>query len=72
MVCSFRHIFRRLRWLDNKPLAHLATLFYLAIWHGYHLGYFLLFASEFACMVAQEQVSHFFGAEQCVTWITTE
>ncbi|KAK6731048.1 hypothetical protein RB195_007485 [Necator americanus] len=50
------HILRRLRWLDSKPLAHLATLGYLAIWHGYHLGYFLLFGLEFACMVAQDQL----------------
>ncbi|CAI4229231.1 unnamed protein product [Auanema sp. JU1783] len=50
------HLFRRLRWLNSKPLAHVATLMYLAIWHGYHLGYFLLFLFEFACMVAQEQL----------------
>ncbi|KHJ85201.1 MBOAT family protein [Oesophagostomum dentatum] len=50
------HVLRRLRWLDSKPAAHLSTLAYLAIWHGYHLGYFLLFFLEFGCMVAQEQL----------------
>ncbi|RCN48445.1 MBOAT family protein [Ancylostoma caninum] len=50
------HILRRLRWLNNKPAAHLATLIYLAVWHGYHLGYFLIFTLEFGCMVAQEQL----------------
>ncbi|KAK6041735.1 MBOAT family protein [Cooperia oncophora] len=50
------HIFRRLRWLNSKPGAHLVTLLYLAIWHGYHLGYFLLFFFEFGCVMAQEQV----------------
>ncbi|RCN46331.1 MBOAT family protein [Ancylostoma caninum] len=50
------HIFRRLRWLGSKAGAHLTTLGYLAIWHGYHLGYFLLFFFEFGCMVAQEQL----------------
>jgi lysophospholipid acyltransferase 5 len=50
------HIFRRLRWLGNKYISQAITLFYLAVWHGYHLGYFMLFAYEFACVSAQEQV----------------
>ncbi|KAE9418196.1 hypothetical protein Angca_009004, partial [Angiostrongylus cantonensis] len=50
------HIMRRLRWLNSKPAAHIITLGYLAIWHGYHLGYFLLFGLEFGCMLAQEQL----------------
>jgi lysophospholipid acyltransferase 5 len=43
--------------LNNRFYSHFVTLFYLAVWHGYHLGYFLLFAFEFACMIAQENVS---------------
>jgi lysophospholipid acyltransferase 5 len=50
------HIFKRLRWLGNKYLSHLLTLIYLAVWHGYHLGYFILFFYEFTCVVAQEQL----------------
>uniref|UniRef100_F1L2G8 Lysophospholipid acyltransferase 5 n=1 Tax=Ascaris suum TaxID=6253 RepID=F1L2G8_ASCSU len=50
------HIFKRLRWLGNRNLSHIITLIYLAVWHGYHLGYFVLFAFEFACMLAQEQL----------------
>ncbi|KAL7073086.1 hypothetical protein ACQ4LE_007775 [Meloidogyne hapla] len=60
------HIFKRLKWLGNKYYSHLITLLYLAVWHGYHLGYFLLFAFEFMCMVAQEQLYSFiaFGPPQ--------
>ncbi|CAB3403626.1 unnamed protein product [Caenorhabditis bovis] len=50
------HLFRRLRWLNNKLASHLITLGYLAIWHGYHLGYFLLFGIELACVQAQNQL----------------
>jgi len=50
------HIFKRLRWLGNKYYSHSITLIYLAVWHGYHLGYFLLFAYEFACVIAQDQL----------------
>ncbi|CAD6197556.1 unnamed protein product [Caenorhabditis auriculariae] len=52
------HIFRRLRWMGNKLASHLVTLMYLAVWHGYHLGYFLLFLIELACVVSQEQLYH--------------
>jgi len=50
------HIFKRLRWLGNKYLSHLSTLMYLAVWHGYHLGYFILFIYEFTAVIAQEQL----------------
>ncbi|VDL69779.1 unnamed protein product, partial [Nippostrongylus brasiliensis] len=50
------NIMRRLRWMDSKPLAQLTTLTFLAIWHGFHLGYFIMFGTEFACVMAQEQL----------------
>ncbi|EFP02592.1 hypothetical protein CRE_02405 [Caenorhabditis remanei] len=50
------HIHRRLRWLNNKLASHVITLTYLAIWHGYHLGYFLLFGIELGCVQAQNQL----------------
>ncbi|CCD71669.1 Lysophospholipid acyltransferase 5 [Caenorhabditis elegans] len=50
------HIHRRLRWVNNKLASHVITLSYLAIWHGYHLGYFLLFGVELGCVQAQNQL----------------
>jgi len=50
------HVFKRLKWLNNRFYSHSITLFYLAVWHGYHLGYFILFAFEFMCMIAQENL----------------
>uniref|UniRef100_A0A7E4W527 Lysophospholipid acyltransferase 5 n=1 Tax=Panagrellus redivivus TaxID=6233 RepID=A0A7E4W527_PANRE len=50
------HIFKRLKWLGNKYYSQGITLVYLAVWHGYHLGYFLLFLFEFGTVVAQEQL----------------
>ncbi|KAM3719154.1 Lysophospholipid acyltransferase [Dirofilaria immitis] len=49
------HLYRRLRWLGNQTYSHLITLVYLAVWHGYHLGYFILFVLEFGCVLAQKQ-----------------
>lgn len=47
------YIFRRLRFLGSRTRSHLVTLFFLALWHGYHLGYFVLFLFEFGCIVTQ-------------------
>ncbi|KAL3079598.1 hypothetical protein niasHT_037160 [Heterodera trifolii] len=53
------HLFKRFKWVGNKLASHALTLFYLALWHGYHIGYFMLFAHEFMCMAAQEQLYEF-------------
>ncbi|KAI5620444.1 lysophospholipid acyltransferase 5, partial [Silurus asotus] len=42
-----RHIFKRLKFLGNKMASQMATLFFLAIWHGLHSGYLLCFSLEF-------------------------
>uniref|UniRef100_A0A183FMZ9 Lysophospholipid acyltransferase 5 n=1 Tax=Heligmosomoides polygyrus TaxID=6339 RepID=A0A183FMZ9_HELPZ len=44
------------RGTNTWPLAHVITLGYLAIWYGYHLGYFHLFGFEFGCVMAQQQL----------------
>lgn len=42
-----RHIFKRLIFLGNKDLSQLLTLVFLAVWHGFHTGYYVTFLFEF-------------------------
>lgn len=42
-----RHIFKRLIFLGNKDLSQLLTLVFLAVWHGFHSGYYVTFLFEF-------------------------
>ncbi|VDK79441.1 unnamed protein product [Onchocerca ochengi] len=51
------NLYRRLQWLGNQTYSHFITLIYLAIWHGYHLGYFIIFVLEFGCILAQKQAA---------------
>ena len=51
-----RYVFKRLRFLGNKHVSSFATLFFLAIWHGLHPGYFLTFGMEFLDMEAERRV----------------
>lgn len=41
------YIYKRLKFMNNRLLSQTVTLFFLAIWHGYHIGYFLTFFNEF-------------------------
>ncbi|XP_018587501.1 lysophospholipid acyltransferase 5 [Scleropages formosus] len=42
-----RHVFKRLKFLGNKMASQMATLLFLAVWHGLHSGYILCFSLEF-------------------------
>ncbi|XP_047453786.1 lysophospholipid acyltransferase 5 isoform X1 [Mugil cephalus] len=50
-----RHVFKRLKFLGNKTLSHLTTLFFLTIWHGLHSGYILCFSMEFFIITVERQ-----------------
>ncbi|GBB90299.1 hypothetical protein RclHR1_01720020 [Rhizophagus clarus] len=41
------YIFKRLIFLGNKNLSSLGALFFLALWHGVHPGYFVCFSLEY-------------------------
>ncbi|CAO3631791.1 unnamed protein product [Mucor fragilis] len=43
-----QYVFKRLRFLGSKDLSQLGALVFLAIWHGFHYGYFETFFLEFA------------------------
>ncbi|XP_008278415.1 lysophospholipid acyltransferase 5 [Stegastes partitus] len=52
---AFRHVFKRLKFLGNKTLSHVTTLFFLTIWHGLHSGYILCFTMEFFIITVERQ-----------------
>eukprot|EP01135_Chromosphaera_perkinsii_P004648 Nk52_evm41s292 gene=Nk52_evmTU41s292 len=58
---SARYVFKRLRFLGNKNLSAGATLFFLAIWHGFDTGYFVCFFFEFLVMEFERVIIHTFG-----------
>ncbi|TRY80134.1 hypothetical protein TCAL_08953 [Tigriopus californicus] len=49
------YIYKRLRFLNNKLYSQLGTLLFLAVWHGYHSGYFLTFANELLVMQVEKE-----------------
>ena len=48
-----KYVFRRLAFLGNKTLSHITTMAFLAIWHGFYIGYVILFAIEFCYLTGE-------------------
>jgi lysophospholipid acyltransferase 5 len=44
---SASYVYKRLKFMNNRMFSQAATLAFLALWHGYHVGYFLTFFNEF-------------------------
>eukprot|EP00794_Sanderia_malayensis_P015000 gene15000-16549_t len=51
-----RYIFKRLKFLGNRHISHITTLAFLAIWHGFYVGYFVVFATEFLVVQVERQM----------------
>ncbi|KAL7754334.1 hypothetical protein RI367_000315 [Sorochytrium milnesiophthora] len=51
------YLFKRLRFLGNKNLSALGTLAFLALWHGFHVGYAYAFSLEFVDMEAERRLA---------------
>lgn len=54
------YVFKRLRFLGNRNYSQLGALVFLALWHGFHSGYYMCFAMEFIVMVFEREVISIF------------
>ena len=41
------YIYKRLKFMGSRTVSQLVTLLFLAVWHGFHSGYYLTFLNEF-------------------------
>ncbi|XP_033221130.1 lysophospholipid acyltransferase 5-like [Belonocnema kinseyi] len=47
---SAEYIYKRLKFLGSKLYSQVTTLAFLAVWHGFHSGYYMCFVMEFIIM----------------------
>ncbi|XP_033642606.1 lysophospholipid acyltransferase 5-like [Asterias rubens] len=52
-----RYVFKRLKFLNNKYISQASALFFLAIWHGFFIGYFICFVQEFFVTFIESQIT---------------
>lgn len=50
------YIYKRLKFLNNKSFSFIGTLLFLAVWHGFHSGYYMTFAFEFFSVTMEKDV----------------
>lgn len=53
---SAEYIYKRLKFLGSKLYSQVATLAFLAIWHGFHSGYYMCFVMEFIIMYFEKDI----------------
>ena len=41
------YVYKRLKFMNNRYVSQLSALVFLAVWHGWHSGYYLTFFNEF-------------------------
>lgn len=53
----FNYVYKRLKFLNNKNISHISALLFLAVWHGFHDGYYMTFFFEFLLIHFEKEVS---------------
>lgn len=51
------YVYKRLKFLNNRTMSYAGALLFLAIWHGFHSGYYMAFALEYIIITFEKQVS---------------
>lgn len=49
------YVYKRCRWMNNKFYSQAVTMTFLAVWHGFHSGYYLTFFNEILVMQFEKQ-----------------
>ncbi|CAD1473272.1 unnamed protein product, partial [Heterotrigona itama] len=58
------YIYKRLKFLGSKIYSQFFTLAFLAVWHGFHSGYYLCFFLEFMIMFAEKDLTQILTKQQ--------
>lgn len=52
-----KYVYKRLKFLGNRNISHISALMFLAVWHGFHSGYYMTFFMEFVIIHFEKEVS---------------
>ncbi|XP_043528844.1 lysophospholipid acyltransferase 5 [Frieseomelitta varia] len=58
------YIYKRLKFLGSKIYSQFFTLVFLAVWHGFHSGYYLCFFLEFVITFAEKDLTQILTKQQ--------
>jgi len=49
------YVYKRLKFMGSRTISQVVTLLFLAVWHGFHSGYYLTFFNEFLTIKAERE-----------------
>ncbi len=66
----FRHIYKRLQFLDVKILSQACVLLLLCVWQGFHSGCYVTFFNEFIIILLEREFADVILTERCQHLVT--
>ena len=60
------YIYKRLKFLGSRTVSQVLTLLFLAVWHGFHFGYYLVFLNEFLIIKLEREFLSIWGRSKKV------
>ncbi|XP_043646797.1 lysophospholipid acyltransferase 5 [Drosophila teissieri] len=63
-----QYIYKRLKFLNNRTISYGAALGFLAVWHGYHSGYYMTFLMEYMVVSTEKQITRFYTKVVLPQW----
>lgn len=51
-----QYVYKRLKFLNNRTISYATALTFLAVWHGFHSGYYMSFLIEYMIITIEKQV----------------
>ncbi|XP_055387820.1 lysophospholipid acyltransferase 5 [Condylostylus longicornis] len=49
------YVYKRLKFLNNRTISYASALLFLAMWHGFHSGYYMSFLLEYSVITFEKQ-----------------
>ncbi|KAH8270408.1 hypothetical protein KR018_009763 [Drosophila ironensis] len=63
-----QYVYKRLKFLNNRTISYGAALGFLAVWHGYHSGYYVTFLMEYMVVTTEKQIASFYTKVVLPRW----
>ncbi|XP_026272325.1 lysophospholipid acyltransferase 5 [Frankliniella occidentalis] len=62
-----QYVYKRLKFLNSKLASQGGALAFLAVWHGFHSGYYVCFFNEFVVMLMEKEVESILARNEKAT-----
>ncbi|CAH2006618.1 unnamed protein product [Acanthoscelides obtectus] len=62
-----QYVYKRLKFLGNRLISQFVSLMFLAVWHGFHSGYYVCFMFEFIVIYMERDIKSIIKSDERLT-----